>query len=42
MEFTLAARLGLSVARLRTEMDADEFTHWLAWLKMNPETPSLP
>lgn len=39
MLFTLAARLGRTVAELRATLDTDEFTHWLAWLKLNPDLP---
>lgn len=41
MQFLLADRLKKTVGELRATMDADEFTHWLAWLKLNPEPPRL-
>ena len=44
MLFTLAARLGKTVAELLDgpmPLDCDEWTHWLAWLTLNPETPRL-
>lgn len=42
MLYTLAARLHRTVAELLATMDADEFTHWMAWLKLNPDVPALP
>ncbi|HEX6050033.1 MAG TPA: hypothetical protein VFZ21_12220 [Gemmatimonadaceae bacterium] len=41
LQFTLAARLGMTVGELRERLDYDEWMHWLAWMKLNPETPRL-
>lgn len=41
MQFAVAARIGMTVSRLRHEMDYDEFTHWCAWLTLNPDSPRI-